>query len=333
MLEKLKIANKSAVWISLSVILGFPIAGCAQLVPQAKPKPATVVKPKATPVDDIGSNAGPAEVAQDQNAGVRFGRGELGVLSFAVQLPRGWGEGSLTKVAERLKFDGNDLEPVFAFENQAGGVLFGTWRDFKAGQIFTAQALASDVPGMPSDWGISKNDVLSTADTNARFEYAVLKAVGMGDGINFSPSGARRTVSLWIDIPVAYQDKGDTRSGLASVYYRGPVESYPDAKALIDTILNGMNATQVTLISVAEFKNRMAFKQAVPPPKPAANSAVPAPVPAQKVEVINSNSMSKEIKQKIVNKLENVKRQFREKEILEENIKREMREIETLIAL
>jgi galactitol-specific phosphotransferase system IIB component len=219
-------------------------------------------------------------------------------------------------VAERLKFDGNDLEPVFAFENQAGGVLFGTWRDFKVGQIFTAQALASDVPGMPSDWGISKNDIVSASDTNGRFDYAVLRAVGMGDGMNFSPSGAKRTISLWIDIPVAYQDKGETRSGLASVYYRGPVDSYPDAKALIDTILNGMNATQVTLISVAEFKNRMAFKQALPSSKPAANSAVPSPVPAQKVEVVNSGAMSKEIKQKIINKLENLKREIRELEIL-----------------
>lgn len=312
MLEKFKIANKSTASIALSVILGFPIAGCAQLVPQAKPKPAAVVKPKAAPLENVGSSAGPIDVAQDQDAGVRFGRGTLGVLSFVVQLPRGWGEGSLTKVAERLKFDGNDLEPVFAFENQAGGVLFGTWRDFKVGQIFTAQALASDVPGMPSDWGISRSDIVSAPDTNGRFDYAVLRAVGMGDGINFSPSGAKRTVSLWIDIPVAYQDKGDTRSGLASVYYRGPVDSYPDAKALIDTVLNGMNATQVTLISVAEFKTRMASKQAVVLPKPAPAVGASVSTAAQKVEPGNPSVNSKEIKQKITDQMEIIERATKE---------------------
>jgi hypothetical protein len=233
-------------------------------------------------------------------------------LSFAVPLPRGWVEGSLTKVAERLKFDGNDLEPLFAFENPTGGVLFGTWRDFKPGQIFTAQALAGDVPGMPSDWGINKNDIMSTADTNGKFDYAVLRAIGMGDGMNFSLSGTKRTVSVWIDIPVAYQDKVDTRSGLASVYYRGPVDSYPDSKVLIDSILNGMSATQVTLISPAEFKMRAASKQVAPISKSAATVATPAPAPAQKAEVVSSSAMSKEIKQKIADQMENIERAIRE---------------------
>ena len=269
---------------------------------ESEAKSAVVAKAKIVSVDQGSSNAVPTHLSQGQSAGVRVGRGTLGVLNFAVPLPSGWSAGSLKKVAERLKFDGNNLEPVFAFENQSGGALFGTWRDFKVGEIFTAESLANDIPSMPSEWGVNKSDILSTVDTTGRFDFAVLRAIGMGDGYNFSIKGTKRTVSIWIDIPIAYQDKADTRSGLASLYYRGPVDSFTDAKAFLDAILNGMNATQVTLISSAEFIARTSSKQG-------GAVVTSPPLPAQKKPSLgdyawysdNSGDKTQIVKQKLPN--------------------------------
>jgi len=226
---------------------------------------------------------------QDQNGPSRSAKGALGVLDFTLLLPRSWSEGSGSRARLALQSDGNDLAPAFSYESASGGVIYGTWRTFREGQIFSAATIGGDIPTFSSDWGIKKEDVFSKVAMVGNLDYAVLIASGPGDGLAFSVGSKKRMTAIWVDIPVAYKDKVSVQSGLASIYYRGPVENYAEAKALIDVLMESLNPNQVSLMTVGEFRSLYAAK-------PTAAAAAPLATPAPKAAVTTPSANSKEMK-------------------------------------
>ena len=230
------------------------------VVAQSKPKAAVAAKAKAVNQDETvvgGENSVPN---QDKTGTLRPVKGALGVLDYSLLLPRGWSEGIGTKATEALRSDGNDLPPAFSYESASGGVIYATWRTFREGQIFSAATIGAGIPPFSSDWGIKKEDVFNKVATVGNLDYAVLIASGPGDGLAFSMGSKKRMTAVWVDIPVAYKDKAAVQSGLASLYYRGPVEGYAEAKALIDALMESLNPNQVSLMTVGEFRSLYAAK-------------------------------------------------------------------------
>jgi len=248
-------------------------------VVKAKPAAAIPAAPlnSANPEGSVSNNQNAINAQMQGEAGPPV-NGAIGVLEFTASLPRAWVTAiSSPKVKLALESDGNDMLPTFIFENPTGGVIYGTWRAFREGQIFSAEKIGAGLPGFSSEWGIKKEDIYSKVSrTNKEMEYAVLIASGPGDGVTFAASGKKRMTAIWVDIPVAYKDKMDVRSGLAGIYYRGPVEGYPEAQKIIDGIMEGLNPTRVELITISEFRRLSAPKQNDAQPIPAV-SPKPAP--------------------------------------------------------
>jgi hypothetical protein len=224
---------------------------------------------------------------QDQNGPSRSVKGTIGVLDFTLLLPRGWSEESGSRAKVALQSDGNELLPTFSYESASGGVIYGTWRTFREGQIFSAATIGAGIPPFSSDWGINKEDVFNKVATVGKLDYAVLIASGPGDGLEFSVTSKKRMTAVWVDIPVAYKDKASVQSGLVSLYFRGPVEVYAEAKALIDALMESLNPNQVSLMTVSEFRSLYAAKP---------TAAAPAATPAPKAAVTTSSANSKEMK-------------------------------------
>jgi len=222
-------------------------------------------------------------LAQDPSGPSRTVKGTLGVLDYSLLLPRAWSEGVGMKAKLALQSDGNDLLPVFSFENGTGGVIYGTWRTFREGQIFSAATIGGGIPPFSSDWGINKDDVFNKVATVGNLDYAVLIASGPGDGLAFSVASKKRMTAVWVDIPVAYKDKAGVQSGLASIYYRGPLVRYAEAKGLLDALMESLSPNQVSLMTVGEFRSLFAAK-----------ATTSAPAPASKPTTQTSSATSKE---------------------------------------
>jgi hypothetical protein len=254
---------------------------------QTKLKTVVPGKAKSPNQDEAVLSPDNSVSVQDQGASSRPVKGALGVLDFSLLLPPGWSESAGSRAKVALQSDGNDLLPTFSYESAGGGVIYGTWRTFREGQIFSAETIGGGIPAFSSDWGINKGDVFNKVATVGNLEYAVLIASGPGDGLAFSVGGKRRMTAVWVDIPVAYKDKVAVQSGLASVYYRGPVEGYAQGKALIDALMESLNPNQVSLMTVGEFRSLYAAKP---------TAATPAATPAPKAAVTTSSANSKEMK-------------------------------------
>jgi hypothetical protein len=195
--------------------------------------------------------------------------GVLGVFDFSLTLPRGWSVGTGARAKKALEADGNYMTPSFSFEGPNGGIIYGTWKIYDGGLIFTPESIAADNPGFPSAWGVKKEDIRSSVSKAGQIDYAVMTASGPGDGLLFSASGNKRMAAVWVDIPLAYKDKTDERSAWASLYYRGPVEGYAEAKTIYDAIMEGMRPNGVELLNLAEYRRSYAAKNKASAAKPA----------------------------------------------------------------
>jgi len=256
----------------LLITLGVPVSGCAQTVAPSKAKPVAQPQRKEESVGNVAASI------QEKNASSRTASGAVGVLSFSFALPAGWSQVEPTRVLSILRSEGNELTPLFAYESPNGGLLYGTWREYSADQFVSAHAMAQDVPAMPPSWGINKRDVLSRVDKATNLDYAVMRATGLGDGLNLSLSGKVQTVSVWIDAPVTYLDKSEAKSGLVSIYFRGPLETFAQSQDVLDEFMNSLKPNQVTLLSLADYKSRTAPKQsAVTVVKPSTPAKVEVP--------------------------------------------------------
>ena len=262
------------------------------VVAQSKPKAAVPAKAKAPNQDEAAVGGENSVPTQDQTGTSRAVKGSIGVLDFSLLLPRGWSEGIGSKAKAALQSDGNDLPPAFSYESASGGVIYGTWRTFREGQIFSAETIGGGIPPFSSEWGINKGDVFSKVATVGKLDYAVLIASGPGDGLAFSMGSRKRMTAVWVDIPVAYKDKVAVQSGLASLYYRGPVEGYAEAKTLIDVLMESLNPNQVALMTVGEFRSLYAAK-----PTAAAPAATPAPKAA--VTTLPANSRETKLSERV----------------------------------
>jgi len=195
--------------------------------------------------------------------------GVLGVFDFTLTLPRGWSVSTGARAKKALEADGNYMTPSFSFEGPNGGIIYGTWKIYDGGLIFTPESIAADNPGFPSAWGVKKEDIRSSVSKAGSIDYAVMTASGPGDGLLFSASGDKRMFAVWVDIPLAYKDKTDERSAWASLYYRGPVEGYAEAKTIYDSILAGLRPNDVVLLNLAEYRRNYAAKNKASAAKPA----------------------------------------------------------------
>jgi hypothetical protein len=186
--------------------------------------------------------------------------GVLGVFDFTLTLPRGWSVSTGARAKKALEADGNYMTPSFSFEGPNGGIIYGTWKIYDGGLIFTPESIAADNPGFPSGWGVKKEDIRSFVSKAGPIDYAVMTASGPGDGLLFSASSDKRMFAVWVDIPLAYKDKTDERSAWASLYYRGPAEGYAEAKTIYDSIMAGLRPNGVVLLNLAEYRRNYAAK-------------------------------------------------------------------------
>jgi len=196
--------------------------------------------------------------------------GVFGVFDFSLTLPRGWSVGTGVRAKKALEADGNYMTPSFSFESTNGGIIYGTWKIYDGGLIFTPESIAADNPSFPSAWGVKKEDIRSSVSKAGQIDYAVMTASGPGDGLLFSASSDKRMSAVWIDIPIAFKDKTDERSAWASLYYRGPLEGYAEAKTIYDGIMVGLKPNGVEILNLAEYRRNYAAKNKAP----AAKSAV-----------------------------------------------------------
>jgi len=121
-----------------------------------------------------------------------------------------------------LKHEGVKLAPSFAYSNGAGSLVFGTIKILRDGLAFSAQQLASNVPQFPETWGVKNSEVQNSSGlTDYGLEFAVMRVSGPGDGRIFGRGKQYKTIGVWIDIPVQYQDINGYHSVLISLFYRG----------------------------------------------------------------------------------------------------------------
>jgi hypothetical protein len=225
----------------------------------------------------------PQALAQSEN---------LGKLEFGTQPSKGWVSNLNSKKAlDVLKSDMVELSPTFVFETPSKkGVLFGTWKEFKPGVAFNAEGLNAEPPPVPKEWG--KVDMKIFPQTNSDLSYAGFTVQGMGDTTSFVKKTSQ-TAGAWIDIPMTYTDPTGPHSGLASLYFRGPLNEYTGpngGEKLIQKILSELQIQQgVKLIAFQDYKKL--FAQAPPVVMETNNELTTSPsTNINQAPVINSGS-------------------------------------------
>jgi hypothetical protein len=138
-------------------------------------------------------------------------------------------------------------------------LFFVIWQEFKAGVGFNAGGLLLDLPTYD---GIKKSDVkasIGTTSYDETIEFAVMKAVGNGDGLQYISKGKNKTFGYLIHLPIQYKTPdNEFKSGMFSVFYRG---SESDSKRIkIDSyIFNFMKSLTLkdgyTRVSLESYKN------------------------------------------------------------------------------
>jgi hypothetical protein len=149
---------------------------------------------------------------------------KIGDFEFKVVDPMGWKASTeaILQAENILKYEGVKLAPSFAYSNNSGSLVFGTIKILRDGLAFSAQQLASNVPQFPEAWGVKSNEIQNTSGrTDYGLEFAVMRASGPGDGKVFGRGKPYKTIGVWIDIPVQYQDANGYRSVLISLFFRG----------------------------------------------------------------------------------------------------------------
>jgi hypothetical protein len=145
-------------------------------------------------------------------------------------------------------------------------------------------------PPVPKEWG--KLDMKIFPPTSSNLNFAGFIVQGMGDTTSFVKKTSQ-TAGAWIDIPMTYTDPTGPHSGLASLYFRGPLNEYTGpngGEKLIQKILSELQIQQgVKLIAFQDY-NKL-FAQAPPVVMETNNELTTSPsTNINQAPVINSGS-------------------------------------------
>jgi hypothetical protein len=176
---------------------------------------------------------------------------KIGDFAFKVSDQMGWRASAeaISQAESILKHEGVKLAPSFAFSNGSGSLVFGTIKILRDGLAFTAQQLASNVPQFPETWGVKNNEVQNASGrTDYGLEFAVMRVSGPGDGKVFGRGKSYKTVGVWIDIPVQYQDINGYHSVLISLFYRGFDSKKSSDENFLKLVMNSISPTTGTSI-------------------------------------------------------------------------------------
>jgi hypothetical protein len=174
--------------------------------------------------------------------------GTIGLVDFKVTAPSGWkikdSPEAVSKVADILADEGIKFKQNFVFANEkTGALLFGYWNEFPRGFAFEASQALDREPTFPDSWGIDPGQVTSGVKTsykaleNKGIEYAIVRAVGMGDGKTFvGKSKSLKTLAIWANVPIQYESQSKSGAGMIMLQYRGPdFNDGKNTKLLVDT--------------------------------------------------------------------------------------------------
>jgi len=184
----------------------------------------------------------------------------IGNFEFKILDKMGWKATpeARTQSENILKYEGIKLLPSFAYTNNSGALIYGTLKFFRDGLTFTTAQLVSVVPQFPEAWGIKKDNISNASVlSDYGFEYAVMRAIGPGDGKVFGRGKSYKTLGVWIDIPIQYQDVNGYHSVLLSIFYRGfHSQAFSDEKFL-KSIMNSFSpVTGTSIITEKKYKEQ-----------------------------------------------------------------------------
>ena len=182
----------------------------------------------------------------------------IGDFEFKVADQSGWKSSpdATLHVENIFKYEGVKLAPSFVFTNSYGSLVFGAVKKLREGLTFSADQLSSNVPQFPEAWGIKNNEVQnSSGRTDYGLEFAVMRVSGPGDGKVFGKGKLYKTLGVWIDIPVQYQDLNGYHSVLISLFYRGYDSKRSSDENFLKSIMNSiMPIGGVSIVTEKKYK-------------------------------------------------------------------------------
>ena len=183
---------------------------------------------------------------------------KIGDFEFKVADQSGWNSSPEANlhVENIFKYEGVKLAPSFVFTNSYGSLVFGAVKELRAGLTFSADQLSSNVPQFPEPWGIKNSEVQnSSGRTDYGLEFAVMRVSGPGDGKVFGKGKLYKTLGVWIDIPVQYQDINGYHSVLISLFYRGYDSKRSSDENFLKSIMNSiMPIGGVSIVTEKKYK-------------------------------------------------------------------------------
>jgi len=183
---------------------------------------------------------------------------KIGDFEFKASDKMGWKASPDAKLqAENiLKYEGVKLTPSFAFVHSSSGLVYGTLKILRDGLAFSAEQLASSVPQFPEAWGIKNNVVQNTSGrTDSGLDFAVMRVSGPGDGKFFGRGKPYKTLGVWIDIPVQYQDINGYHSILISLFYRSFDSKKPSDENFLKSVMNSISPVAgASIITEKKYK-------------------------------------------------------------------------------
>lgn len=241
---------------------------------------------------------------------------KIGDFEFKASDKMGWKASPDAKLqAENiLKYEGVKLTPSFAYINSSGALVYGTLKILRDGLAFSAEQLASSVPQFPEAWGIKNNVVQNTSGrTDSGLDFAVMRVSGPGDGKFFGRGKPYKTLGVWIDIPVQYQDINGYHSILISLFYRSFDSKKPSDENFLKSVMNSISP-----VAGASIITEKKYKEYFQPIQTEINAA--SKIEPQKSVEVEISAGSKSDPQKLVqaeksenNKVEPQKLNFSQK--------------------
>ena len=185
---------------------------------------------------------------------------KIGDFEFKVADKMGWKASLDAKLqaGNILKYEGVKLTPSFAYTNSSGSLVYGTLKIFRDGLAFSAEQLASSMPQFPEAWGIKNNGVQNNSESSVSgLRFAVMRVSGPGDGKIFGRGKPYKTLGVWIDIPVQYQDINGYHSVLISLFYRGFDSKKFSDENFLKSVINSISPVAgVSIITEKKYKEQ-----------------------------------------------------------------------------
>lgn len=191
---------------------------------------------------------------------------KIGDFEFKVADKMGWKASLDAKLqaGNILKYEGVKLTPSFAYTNSSGSLVYGTLKIFRDGLAFSAEQLASSMPQFPEAWGIKNNGVQNNSESSVSgLRFAVMRVSGPGDGKIFGRGKPYKTLGVWIDIPVQYQDINGYHSVLISLFYRGFDSKKFSDENFLKSVINSISP-----VAGASIITEKKYKEQFEPVKP-----------------------------------------------------------------